>query len=625
MLVQRFHKGVTLLFVLVALPVLAVADDFESQLKPFFANHCIKCHGGDKVKGKVNLKEIGNTGEFLARPKLIQDLIEVIDAGDMPPEEEPQPDPANRSALLTSLKGFLHKAAQNTKIKPNPARRLNRFQYNNTVRDIFGISRNVFALSEKLMTRETIYLNAPAMPDRVNVRSQAMNPSGGFKGVNPFPQDLRASHGFDNQATQLTLSPLLLEAFLRLSVSIVESPDFNENNVGIWNTFFKPPAEGADIPAEARRRIEAFLQRVFRGRADREILDRYTNYAMDKIAQKFPFTETMKKVASAALSSPLFLYRHSTEDKALNLASNLSYFLWATTPDEELLQLAQSGELIKPEVLNRSINRMFADPKIERFLDTFPSQWMQLENILAATPDPKKDRYFSIDKDNPASLQMLCEPLLLFDAVFVEDRPIIELIQPEFSYQSDFLKDWYTSDFKVPPFDAEKILAANRARDEQRKALGATIQSTKVELDALLNPVRIRILTDRKKKAVSKPVDLKPYAVWEFNGDLKDSVGSLDLKAHGKVRYEEGMIVLKKAHLQSAKLPIDLKAKTLEVWCKVHDINQRGGGVMGIQGQGDFFDTIVLGERKHQALDFRQQRAYPNPGFPGLNTGGKAQ
>ena len=600
MLVQRFHKGVTLLFVLVALPVLAVADDFESQLKPFFANHCIKCHGGDKVKGKVNLKEIGNTGEFLARPKLIQDLIEVIDAGDMPPEEEPQPDPANRSALLTSLKGFLHKAAQNTKTKPNPARRLNRFQYNNTVRDIFGINRNVFALSEKLMTRETIYLNAPAMPDRVNVRSQAMNPSGGFKGVNPFPQDLRASHGFDNQATQLTLSPLLLEAFLRLSVSIVESPDFNENNVGIWNTFFKPPAEGADIPAEARRRIEAFLQRVFRGRADREILDRYTNYAMDKIAQKFPFTETMKKVASAALSSPLFLYRHSTEDKALNLASNLSYFLWATTPDEELLQLAQSGELIKPEVLNRSINRMFADPKIERFLDTFPSQWMQLENILAATPDPKKDRYFSIDKDNPASLQMLCEPLLLFDAVFVEDRPIIELIQPEFSYQSDFLKDWYTSDFKVPPFDAEKILAANRARDEQRKALGATIQSTKVELDALLNPVRIRILTDRKKKAVSKPVDLKPYAVWEFNGDLKDSVGSLDLKAHGKVRYEEGMIVLNKAHLQSVKLPVDLKAKSLEVWCKVHDVNQRGGGVMGIQGAGDFFDTIVLGERKHR-------------------------
>ena len=49
---------------------------------------------------------------------------------------------------------------------------------------------------------------------------------------------------------------------------------------------------------------------------------------------------------------------------------------------------------------------------------------MQLENILAATPDPKQHRYFSLDKQNPASLQMLIEPLLLFDSVFVENRPI---------------------------------------------------------------------------------------------------------------------------------------------------------------------------------------------------------
>ena len=61
MLAQWSIKGFTLLLCLAALPVPAGADDFERQLKPFFANHCIKCHGGDKVKGKVNLKEIGNT------------------------------------------------------------------------------------------------------------------------------------------------------------------------------------------------------------------------------------------------------------------------------------------------------------------------------------------------------------------------------------------------------------------------------------------------------------------------------------------------------------------------------------------------------------------------------------
>ena len=111
--------------------------------------------------------------------------------------------------------------------------------------------------------------------------------------------------------------------------------------------------------------------------------------------------------------------------------------------------------------------------------------------------------------------------------------------------------------------------------------------------------MRSRLLAARRKDRGSrKPVDLKPYAAWEFNGNLKDSVGSLDLKPHGRIRYERGSVVLNRSFLQSKALPLNLRAKTLEVWCKVHNLNQRGGGVMGIQGPGDFFDTIVLGERK---------------------------
>ncbi|MDP6336953.1 MAG: DUF1592 domain-containing protein, partial [Verrucomicrobiota bacterium] len=151
--------------------------------------------------------------------------------------------------------------------------------------------------------------------------------------------------------------------------------------------------------------------------------------------------------------------------------SNLSFFLWASAPDSELLQLAKSGELAKPEVLEKTIDRMLADPKVERFLDSFPSQWMQLENILAATPDPKQHRYFSLDKQNPASLQMLIEPLLLFDSVFVENRPITELVLPEYSYRSDFLKDWYTSNLKPTLPDVSDMVTANRQIDERKRGL----------------------------------------------------------------------------------------------------------------------------------------------------------
>ena len=415
------------------------AEDFEQFVKPLWANNCVKCHGGEKTKGKVNLKEIGSAKDFLAKPGLIKEMIEAIDARDMPPEDEPELEAKDREKLLVTLKDMLGRASAGEVVERGRIRRLNRFQYNNSIRDLFQLNRDVFALSEKLMTRHgNNYLHADSgkMPDRVEVACASLAPGADMKGVKPFPKDLRASHGFDNQANQLTLSPLLLDSFLRLAVSILESPDFNEGSVGIWNDFFREPPEGSDVAAEIKKRLQPFLRQAFRGPLDEEVLNRYVAYAKAKVEQGQSFTESMKKVASAALSSPLFLFRYAVEDDKdteFALASKLSFFLWASGPDAELLRMAESGELSKPENLTKTMERMLADPKIERFLDTFPGQWMQLENVLAATPDPKKSRFFTIDKNYPASLQMVLEPLLLFDAVFVEDRPIMQLISPKTS------------------------------------------------------------------------------------------------------------------------------------------------------------------------------------------------
>ncbi|MEO2011378.1 MAG: DUF1588 domain-containing protein [Pirellulaceae bacterium] len=582
------------------------ANEFDTFLKPLLADKCVKCHGEKKVSGKVNFKEIETAGHLLENPKLIEEMIEVIDALDMPPDDEPELDAKVRTKLLATLKTMLRQSTSGDEVKRVQVRRLNRFQYNNSVVDLFQLKLDVFKLSEKLMTRQGNYLNSKSnkMPAKVNVTCRSLNADVGLKEVQAFPKDLRAAHGFDNQANQLTLSPLLLDAFLKLSVSIVESPDFNAETVGIWPNFFQEPPAGTDIEAEVKNRLSSFLRLTFRRSVDSATQDRYTAYAMSKIEQGLPFTDSMKMVASAALSSPMFLYRYRSADgkeKQFELASNLSFFLWGSSPDLELLRLAEGGQLADPEHLSKTVERMFADPKIERFLDTFPSQWMQLENVLAATPDPQKQRFFSLDENNPASLQMVLEPLLLFDAVFIEDRPIIELIAPQFGYQSRFLQMWYTSDLKPPKIDTHQVVEDNRIRDEKRELLQVAIKTTRAELNALVQPVREMILAARKKDAGGKePVNLMPYAAWEFNGDLKSSVNSLELTANGKIEFQDGMVVLNKAYLQSEKLPIELKAKTLEVWCKLDDVNQSGGGVMGIQGPGDFFDTIVLGERQPQ-------------------------
>ncbi|QDU99108.1 DUF1588 domain-containing protein [Lignipirellula cremea] len=585
-------------------PALCQAEDFDREWAVVVQQKCLKCHGGKEINGEVDFRLTATAEQFLADPELLDRMIDAIASGQMPPETEPPLPEQTQTQFVAALKTLLRQAAADDDLPPPQLRRLNRFQYNNSVKDLFRLNRDIFPLPEKLMTRQDDYLRRRTgqMPDQVRASSQALQPAAGLAGVQAFPKDLRAEHGFDNQANQLTLSPLLLDAYLRLSVSIVESPDFNAANVGVWNDLFQPPAPGVDQGEEIRRRLAPFLRHAFRGPVEDAALERYGAFAAAKLAQGMPFTDCMKKTASAVLSSPLFLYRSAASSQAeipFEVANNLSYFLWASCPDEELLDLAEDGRLLQPEVLNATIDRMLADPRIERFLDAFPAQWMQLENLLAVTPDPAINRYFSLDQNHPASLQMVLEPLLLFDAMFVEDRPIRELIAPAFSYRSDFLKTWYASDLEPPPVDLAAVAAQNAKNDQQRQTLQAALETARSQKDALIAPVRTRLLQARNQTA-DKPLltDLKPYAAWEFNGDLKDSVGNLDLRAEGKIEYADGMVVLNKSYLISQPLPIDLQARTFEVWCEVDDLNQRGGGLMGIQGPNRVFDTIVLGERK---------------------------
>ena len=583
---------------------IAHGDDVSAVLMPLLDRYCLKCHGAtETVRGDVNLNAV-TASHLTKNPELAKAVRDALEASTMPPESEAQPSQMDRETSVRALNALLNAAAGTQPKMPRPVRRLNRFQYNNAVRDLLQLKRNIFPLPEKLMTRRSGYLGngMKEMPDTVHAVSQTLNPEPGLRNVKAFPKDLRAAHGFDNQANQLTLSPLLLDAFLRLSVSIVESPDFTEEHVGIWKEFFAAPSRDKEPAEEVRRRLRPFLRSAFRGPVEPATLERYAAYGRNKLQQGTPFTKCMKQLVSAVLSSPKFLYRWDATDNSnreFELASDLSFFLWSSGPDSELLDLAERGQLTDPQTLRHTVSRMLADYRIERFLDSFPTQWMQLENVLAATPDPKINRYYSLDNQHPASLQMLLEPLLLFDTVFVEDRSVMDLISPGFGYQSQFLRTWYDSELRPPVVDVKSILNENAVHQEKRRQLQTSIGAVEKQLSALLDPVREQILSKRSNDADQrKSIDLKPYAAWEFNEDLRDSIGSLHLHAHGNIIHRDGMVTLNKSYLLSDPLPMELKAKSLEVWCRVHDLNQRGGGVMGIQGPGDFFDTIVLGERK---------------------------
>ena len=103
------------------------------------------------------------------------------------------------------------------------------------------------------------------------------------------------------------------------------------------------------------------------------------------------------------LASPRFLYLYdggATEQKSLqieeiNLASRLSFFLWGSLPDEDLLKSANEGTLSDKETLKKHVDRMLLNHKLKRFCDSFPTQWLQLDRIISAVPDERNMRIFT--------------------------------------------------------------------------------------------------------------------------------------------------------------------------------------------------------------------------------------
>ena len=241
------------------------ADDSLTSLQSAFKAHCIKCHGqGGKVEGKINLLALKSGNDFQARPRLLERLIAVLQDREMPPEDEPPLPQAKRKQVVTSLLSLRKQALQTYPFGPTPIRRMNRFEYNNSVVDLLELDRDIFRLNERLLRRRADYFRPETrkMPATVRVSSRPLSKDidnqrpEGFKGVAAFPQDKRAEHGFDNRADHLTLSPLLMESFLQLSQTIVESPDLNPRECRSWNRLFAPPGMPTRGPRNGRYEAE---------------------------------------------------------------------------------------------------------------------------------------------------------------------------------------------------------------------------------------------------------------------------------------------------------------------------------------------------------------------------------
>lgn len=426
----------------------ASAASFTADVRPVLEAHCFKCHNAEKHKGDVDFS--GVTEATLARQvKLWRLAQEQVSAGEMPPKQEKPLEAAERKALLDWL-GRVAKVDCNDPASRDPgpalARRLNRAQYSNTIRDLVGIEFDA--------------VEAVGMPDDGVVT------------------------GFDNFATGLNLPPTLFDKYFAaadtildrvFSVALTNSPvklDGNrkrEAQKAHDAIVFVKPGTGLSEREAARQVIAKFARRAYRRPLAEVELERLMKL-YDRSAAGFE--PALRIALKPVLVSPHFLFRLE-QDRAkpgafarvsdFELATRLSYFVWSSMPDEELFTLAEQGKLSDTAVLEQQVKRLLADPRARALTGQFAVQWLQLGKLASARPSTEFFPTFT----SKLRQAMREEAITFFDTLRVENRSVLELLAADYTFANADLAKHY----KLPAVEGDKLQRVSLRPEDHRGGL----------------------------------------------------------------------------------------------------------------------------------------------------------
>ena len=211
----------------------------------------------------------------------------------------------------------------------------------------------------------------------------------------------------------------------------------------------------ANEPAEpcARRILTRLARRAYRRPVAAADVDPLLDLFAIGRADGDRFEDGIEMALSGVLVSPSFLFRAPRAPERIapgsayrlsdiDLASRLSFFLWSSVPDEELLDLAERGRLSDPAVLDGQIARMLADPKAGALVENFGGQWLHLRNVADWTPDPVR----FADFDDALRYAFERETELFLDYLIREDRSVLELIDADYTFLNERLAGFYGID-----------------------------------------------------------------------------------------------------------------------------------------------------------------------------------
>lgn len=201
----------------------------------------------------------------------------------------------------------------------------------------------------------------------------------------------------------------------------------------------------SDSPKDdAARLVTAFARRAFRRPVRDEIIAPYISMVHDSLNDGVPLLAALYGGYRAVLCSPRFMYFHEEPGELddFALASRLSYFLWSSMPDEQLLTLAEEGRLRRPDVLQQQTERMLRDPRGAGFVKDFAQQWLDLSEIDFTEPDRRLYPGFDVIVQQ----SMLDETQAFLQEMLQHDLPVGNLIDSEFTFLNSRLARYYGID-----------------------------------------------------------------------------------------------------------------------------------------------------------------------------------
>ena len=447
---RGFLNGVLLVGMLVALQFglasTAQADEHEKKVEhwkktygekilPIVEARCVQCHRGDKIEGEFDFGKFPNGQSAAEAGDAWERVAKRIRLNEMPPQGSPGLNDEQKGQFQRWVdsrpdqdlcKQLASEETQSWYRGFVMSRRLTQTEYRNAIRDVVGV---------------------PLLPDEEP------------------PSDGAGGEGFDTVGDALFTSTIHLESYLAIADRVIEAAlpngptSSDPETAAIRNRLltvlpksFQTESSKSD-PEAAAEIISQFARRAWRRPVSAKEQQRLMQLYQSSAGRGRGFLASVREPLKAVLVSPHFLFVVETEPDESGvirltphqIATRLALFIWSSVPDEELLQLADSGEILDEQQIRLQVRRMLADPRSQALGENFGLQWLGLRGLQEVHPDASVFPEFA----DELAADMREEAIRFVAHVFQQNRPITDLVAADYVLVNGRLAQHYQIDLPV--------------------------------------------------------------------------------------------------------------------------------------------------------------------------------